>query len=210
MLYKTHNALLSIDKDKLYLEALYRWSLPPSKALTKRTRKSTQVCKPQLAYGLARGGQTDSQVGSQVAKSRKFHAYNWLMTDYLSQLAPGGQTVKNLRLLASKFELDQSQRKSKQVGGQTKHKLLVSTCESVWPGLFLLLFYPRRVSGVIFSIEGFEDGKIIIILRWTSAVAASSWPFPTDSHSVVGEETLLHLLFSAQKMFSVSRSVRML
>ena len=79
MLYKTHNALLSIDKDKLYLEALYRWSLPPSKALTKRTRKSTQVCKPQLAYGLARGGQTDSQVGSQVhANRKKPRTYKWV------------------------------------------------------------------------------------------------------------------------------------
>ena len=42
------------------------------KALAKRTRK---LAKPELAYGLAMGGQTDSQVGSQVAKSRKFHAY---------------------------------------------------------------------------------------------------------------------------------------
>ena len=140
---------------------------------------------------------------TQIAKS---HAH----TNELRSTCVEWQTVKNLRLLASKFELDQSQRKSKQVGGQTKHKLLVSTCESVWPGLFLLLFYPRRVSGVIFSIEGFEDGKIIIILRWTSVVAASSWPFPTDSHSVVEEETLLHLLFSVRKMFSLSRSVRML
>ena len=69
------------------------------------------------------GGQTDSQVGSQVAKSRKFHAYHWLMRFYnnrllainLCRLALGGQTVKNLRRLASKFELDQSQRKSTQV-----------------------------------------------------------------------------------------------
>ena len=69
------------------------------------------------------GGQTDSQVGSQVAKNRKFYAYNWLMRFYndrllainLCQLALGGQTVKNLRLLESKFELDQSQRKSMQV-----------------------------------------------------------------------------------------------
>ena len=56
----------------------------------------------------------------------------------LCRLALGGQTVKNLRLLGSKFELDQSQRKSTQVGGQTKRKLnaspkLASTCKSVWP-----------------------------------------------------------------------------
>ena len=36
-----------------------------------------KFAKPELAYGLAKGG--DSQVGSQVAKSRKFHAYYWLM-----------------------------------------------------------------------------------------------------------------------------------
>ena len=119
----------------------------------------SKFAKPELVYGLAKGGLTDSQVGSQVAKSHKFHAYHWLMCFYnnrllainLCWLALGGQTVKNLHLLASKFELNQSQRKSMQVvasrykstqvGGQTKHKLnaspkLVSTCESVWPGLY--------------------------------------------------------------------------
>ena len=39
-----------------------------SKALAKRTRK---FAKPELAYGLAMGGQTDSLVGSQVQVSRK-------------------------------------------------------------------------------------------------------------------------------------------
>ena len=34
--------------------------------------------------------------------------------------------MKNLRRLAYEFELDQSQRKSTQVGGQTKHKLNAS------------------------------------------------------------------------------------
>ena len=73
----------------------------------------------KFAYGLAKGCQTDSQ----VAKSRKFRAYHWLMLFYnnrllainLCRLTLGGQTVKNLRLLASKFELDQSQRNSMQV-----------------------------------------------------------------------------------------------
>ena len=45
------------------------------KALAKQTRKSTQVnakfAKPELAYGLAMGGNTDSQVGSQAHASRK-------------------------------------------------------------------------------------------------------------------------------------------
>ena len=68
--------------------------------------------KPGLAYGHAKGGQKDSQ----VAESRKFHAYNWLVRFYnnrllsainLCRLTPGGQTEKNLRLLTSKFELDQ-------------------------------------------------------------------------------------------------------
>ena len=89
--------------------------LSPGQTDSQVDASQRKFAKPELAYGLAKGGQTDSQVGSQVAKSRKFHAYNWLMTDYLSQLAPGGQTVKSLRLLASKFELDQSQRKSMQV-----------------------------------------------------------------------------------------------
>ena len=35
-----------------------------------------KFAKPELAYGLAKGGQTDSQVGLQVAKNRKFHAYH--------------------------------------------------------------------------------------------------------------------------------------
>ena len=38
-----------------------------------------KFAKPELAYGLAKVGQTDSQVNSQVTKSRKFHAYHWLM-----------------------------------------------------------------------------------------------------------------------------------
>ena len=40
---------------------------------------------------------------------------NRLFAINLCRLVLGGQTVKNLRLLASKFELDQSQRKSTQV-----------------------------------------------------------------------------------------------
>ena len=85
---------------------------------------SRRFAKPGLAYGLAKGGQTDSQVGSQVAESRKFHVYHWLMRFYnnslltmnLCRLALDDQTVKKtLHLLASKFELDQSQRKSTQV-----------------------------------------------------------------------------------------------
>ena len=45
-----------------------------------------KFAKPELAYGLAKCGQTDSQ----VAKSRKFHAYHW-------------STCVDLRRLASPF-----------------------------------------------------------------------------------------------------------
>ena len=85
------------------------------KALAKRTRKSTQICKTRTCVRTCEGWPN----GSQVAKSCKFHAYHWLVRFYnnrllainLCRLALGGQTVKNLRLIAPKFELDQSQRK---------------------------------------------------------------------------------------------------
>ena len=121
--------------------------LSPGQTDSQADTSQCKFPKPELVCRLVRGGQTDSQVGSQVAKSRKFLAYNWLMHFYnnrllainLCRLALGGQTVKNLRLLASKFELNQSQRKSSQVDasrGQTKRKLnaspkLASTYESI-------------------------------------------------------------------------------
>ena len=88
------------------------------------------------AWRLSKEGQTDSQVGWQVTKIRKFHAYHWLMRFYnnrllainLCRLALGGQTVKNLCLLVSKFELDQSQRKSTQVCRKS-----IQVDASVWP-----------------------------------------------------------------------------
>ena len=150
-----------------------------------------KFAKPELAYGLAKGGQTDSQVGSQVAKSRKFHAYHWLMRFYnnrllainLCRLALGGQTVKNLRLLASKFELDQSQRKSTQVdairrkstqvGGQTKRKLnasrkLALTCvdlrvrgKDFRP---FLIFESKSTAMTNETPENSHDGKVALVL----------------------------------------------
>ena len=91
-----------------------------------------KFAKPELAYGLVMGGQTDSQVDSQVAKSHKFHAY----TVNLCRLVLGGQMVKtcvNLRMNLSSTKVNASHHKSTQVGCQTKHKLiasrkLVSTC----------------------------------------------------------------------------------
>ena len=95
--------------------------------LLQRTRKSTQLTaslqnQNWLAYGLPLGGQTDSQV-----------AETHIIVMNLCRLALGGQMVKKLRLLASKFELDQSQRKSTKVA---KRNASASACESVRPGLY--------------------------------------------------------------------------
>ena len=81
-----------------------------------------KFAKPELAYGLAKGGQTDSQGGSQVVKSR-FHAYHWLMHYHnnrllainLCRLALGGQTVKNLCPNLSSTKVNTSPHKSSQV-----------------------------------------------------------------------------------------------
>ena len=73
---------------------------------------------------------------SQNSKSHIYHyiseigiEVNYEFVALLSQLTcdylVSGQTVKILRRLAYEFELDQSQRKSTQVGGQTKCKLNV-------------------------------------------------------------------------------------
>ena len=110
-------------------------------ALAKRTRKSTKVCKTRTCVQTCEGtGLTDSQVGSQVAQSRNFYAYHWLIRFYnnrllainLCQLALGGQTVKNLHLLASKFELDQSQRKSIQVDASPYKSSQVDASHRKW------------------------------------------------------------------------------
>ena len=95
------------------------------------SRKSTQLsqhklAKPELAYGLAKDGTTDSQVGSQVEKSRKFHAYNLLIRFYNNRLLAmnscwltlGGQTAKTciyLRSNLSSTKVNESPRKSMQV-----------------------------------------------------------------------------------------------
>ena len=56
------------------------------------------------------GGQTDSQVGSQVAESRKFHAYHWLMRLYNNRLL-----AIYLRPNLSSTKVSTSRRKSMQV-----------------------------------------------------------------------------------------------
>ena len=75
---------------------------------------------------------------THFAKSRKFHVYTVDLRSTCVDSRCHGQTVKNLRRLACEFELEQSQRKSTQVGGQTKRMLTATrkvalTCESVWP-----------------------------------------------------------------------------
>ena len=54
-----------------------------------------KFAKPEVAYGLAMGGQTDSQ----VAKSRKFHTETVDPVNYLCRLALGGQAMKNFSCL---------------------------------------------------------------------------------------------------------------
>ena len=73
----------------------------------------------------------DLQVGSQIAESRKFHAYHWLMHFYdsrllainLCRLALAGQTVKTCIYLhpnLSSTKVNASPRKSSQVGGSMR------------------------------------------------------------------------------------------
>ena len=77
----------------------------------------------KLAHGLVKGVQTDSQVGLQVAKNCKFHAYHWLMHFYnnrllvinLCRLALGGQTVKDLHPNVRSTKANASRCKSMQV-----------------------------------------------------------------------------------------------
>ena len=92
-----------------------------------------KFAKPELAYGRAMGGQTDSQVGSQIhasPKIRKLHA----------------GTCVDLRMNFGSTQVVACSRKSTQVGGQTKCKLnasriLASICESVWPELYIIMVF---------------------------------------------------------------------
>ena len=106
--------------------------------LTKRTRKSTQVCKTRTCVRTCDGW--PNGFASRLASSRKSHKpyishiYSWLAIN-LCRLALGGQNGKNLRRLAYEFELAKvnATLSATQVGGQTKRKLntsrkLVLTC----------------------------------------------------------------------------------
>ena len=78
------------DFNKAYLV------LSPGQTDSQGNASQLKFAKSELAYGLAKGGQTDSQVGSQVARSRKFHAHHWLMRFYNNRLLRS--TCVDLRL----------------------------------------------------------------------------------------------------------------
>ena len=107
---------------------------PQCKALDKRTRKSTQVCKTKICVWTCEGW--PNGFTSRLARQQ-------ILAINLCRLALGGQTVKTSVYLCpnlSSTKINASPHKSTQVGGQTKRKLnaspnLASTCESVWPGL---------------------------------------------------------------------------
>ena len=82
---------------------------PRGYALAKPTCKSTQACKPELVYGLATGGQTESQVGSQAhANNSTFHVQTYLRSICVD-LRWVAKRRKNLRQLAYEFELEPTQ-----------------------------------------------------------------------------------------------------
>ena len=114
-----------------FFSLVFSWQKQDSQHKTKALAKHSQVDTSQrkfvkqefVSIQTCKGWPNGFTVNSQVAKSRKFHVHNWLMCFYnnrllainLCRLVLGGQMVKNLHLLASKFELEQSQRKSTQV-----------------------------------------------------------------------------------------------
>ena len=89
-----------------------------------------KFAKPELAYGLAMGGQTDSQVGSQVHTSRKksyiSRIYSLLATNLCTCRLEDWKTWVDLRTNLSSTKVNGSHRKSTQVSGQMKRKLNVS------------------------------------------------------------------------------------
>ena len=73
------------------------------------------------------GSQTDSQVSSQVHASQNIQMYcDNHVSICVDRVDLGDQMMKDLHQLAYEFELDQSQRKLLQVGGQTIRKLNAS------------------------------------------------------------------------------------
>ena len=96
--------------------------------------------KPKLAYGLAMGGQTDSQVGLQV----KFHTS--CKKSYISRMMQLGwlskrcKTCGGLRTNLGSTKINASQRKRVAKGDASRMQVETLrghalTCESGWPGL---------------------------------------------------------------------------
>ena len=82
-------------------------------------------------YRLSMGDQTDSQVGSQVHASRKFHAYTddlrSTCVDYLRCVAKRWKLASTCVRILSSIKIIASHRKSTQApGGQAKRKLNAS------------------------------------------------------------------------------------
>ena len=109
--YSLFEAQLALVKPIYYEHSLFALSTRPTDAQVDESQR--KFAKPEPAYGLAMGGQTDSQVGSQVHASRKFHAYTFWLAINLCRLALGGQTVKNVRRRTK--ELSRDRPKSTQV-----------------------------------------------------------------------------------------------
>ena len=89
-----------------------------------------------------KGGQTDSQVGSRVAKSSTFHTYHWLVRFYnnrllatnLCRLALGGQMVKKTCVQI------RARPKSTQVDASRRPNETQVERESVWLRLYFLIY----------------------------------------------------------------------
>ena len=92
------------------------WSVfSPGQTDSKVDTSRHKFAKPELVYGLAKVGQTDLQVHSQVAKiHNSTQQYKWLLFN-LYGFVLGGQMLKNWHRLACEFELVQSQRQLSQV-----------------------------------------------------------------------------------------------
>ena len=157
--------------------------LSPSQMDLQVDTSQCKFAKPDLAYRLVKGVQTDSQVGSRVAQSRKFHAYHWLMRFYnnrllvinLCRLALGGQTVKNCVYLHPNLSLTKvyaSPRKSTQVHAsgwpnemQVERKS--KTCVYLWVCYRSVLDSPVQTNGFLVILRG---GREIFLNNYPQSI----------------------------------------
>ena len=96
----------------------YHIKLPNVLSPGQRSRKATQVRKCKLANTNLRWVAKRTCKQTQPCTQARTKENNTKTN--LHRLALGGQTVKNLRSLACKFELDQSERKSSQAIASTR------------------------------------------------------------------------------------------